>query len=452
MATVTSGSTGLTNLFTQQDLTDIAAGTINVSNSTELKVTATDGVVYTFTGTGFGNVSNGVPHSGTITGLTITKSGNTALTETGLNLSVATAVNEITGDNADGLNKSLFNHKDTFVGTNITSGFLIFSGLGGNDTFDMRAVSTAHYYNLSGGAGDDVFNLGASYSSNDIAVDGGSGNDLLILDGDYHANLNFGNIFNIETVKLEPGHNYTTQMLGGVTKGHTITIDGTKLGTGDVMAINSAATSVVTGHLVLEGGHGNDILGGGQSSDTMSGNGGNDVITGANHDALNGGGGNDVLTAISGTLTMNGGSGADTMFGSTGDPELPDNAHVTFYYAQASDSTGANYDQIVDFNGKRDHFSLPDAITSVGAASKTIDPNDIHAPTPDQLAAASGVGAHEALVLSVKDLNHHVFATYLVVDLNGTAGYQSGSDLLINISNPHSMSGLTTASFIEHGI
>ena len=452
MATITWGSIALTNIFSQQDLTDIAAGTINVSNSTELKVTATDGVVYTFTGTGFGNVSNGVPHSGTITGITVVKSGSTALTETGLSVSVATVVNEITSDNADALNKTLYNHRDTFVGNNAT-GQIVFSGLGGNDTFDMRAVATGHGYNLYGGAGDDVLNLGASFSNAPGTIDGGTGNDLLILDGDYHANLNFESIANIETVKLEPGHNYTVQMLGGVTKGHTITIDGTKLGTGDVMSINGSGASIVTGHLVLEGGYGNDILGGGgHASDTITGNAGNDQLTGENGDVLSGGAGNDLLIAITGTLTLNGGSGADQMFGSTGDPELPDNAHVTFYYAKASDSTGANYDTITDFNGTRDHFSLPTQVTGIGATARAIDPNDIHAPTPDQLAASVGLSSHEAVVLTVKDLNHHVIGTFLVVDMNGVAGYQSGSDLLINISHPHSMSGLTTASFIDHGV
>ena len=66
------------------------------------------------------------------------------------------------------------------------------------------------------------------------------------------------------------------------------------------------------------------------------------------------------------------------------------------------------------------------------------------------LATAIGsgqLGAHDAVLYDPNrgDLHGHLF---LVVDLNGVAGYQAGQDLVIDITGAANIGSLTTGNFI----
>jgi Ca2+-binding RTX toxin-like protein len=133
----------------------------------------------------------------------------------------------------------------------------------------------------------------------------------------------------------------------------------------------------------------------------------NAIVGGAKGDILKGAGGADTLT---------GGDGADH-----------------FVYGAANESSGATYDTITDFDASKDKIDTTIAVAAVDSAINT---------------GALSIGSFDAnlaLVLDAAHLaKHHavVFTAdsgtlagdhFLVVDINGTAGYQSGGDLVIQL-------------------
>jgi Ca2+-binding RTX toxin-like protein len=165
-------------------------------------------------------------------------------------------------------------------------------------------------------------------------------------------------------------------------------------------ALNFSAASA-TGSVVVSGGAGNDTLTGGAAIDTLTGN--------AGDDRLRGGGTHDVLS---------GGAGTDT-----------------FVYGAASDSTSIAFDSVIAANFSEDKFDVTVAIThietpvsgSVSNTSAQIFDNNIAS------AVNATFGAGEAILLTANagTLNGHKF---LIIDLNGTAGYQAGGDLVIDVT------------------
>ena len=272
----------------------------------------------------------------------------------------------------------------TFNGAAETDGaFLIFGGQG-ND-------------NLTGGQKDDAFYFGPNaYSAADVVNGGPGNNDQLGLDGNYGA---FGpaftlgvNITNVETIVLLPGpagspnsFNITTSDVL-VPGGQTMTIYGLQVATD----ITFDGSHELNGAFRIFGGSGNDIL---------TGSSGNDFIFG--------GGGGDRLT---------GGPGSDN-----------------FYYDDASQSTSVNYDRIIGFDKSVDTIDLPFAVTgSLASSSGALSTNMFDV----QLGAAfAGLASHQAGLFTATsgDLAGH---TFLVIDADGNAGYQAGSDYVIEMVTP----------------
>ena len=163
---------------------------------------------------------------------------------------------------------------------------------------------------------------------------------------------------------------------------------------------------------------------------------GKDTLTGsAKADVLEGFGGND---------TLKGGGGADTLDGGDG--------HDTFVYAKASDSTSTKFDTIdgIDFNNSdstSDTLKLPSAVDAID--SEITKGKLTTAKFDAQLAkavSASHLGAHDAVLFDPSSGGEkHQF--FLVVDLNGTAGYQAGQDLVIHLTDAMNTSDLGTSDF-----
>jgi hypothetical protein len=90
-----------------------------------------------------------------------------------------------------------------------------------------------------------------------------------------------------------------------------------------------------------------------------------------------------------------------------------------------------NYDTVVGFQASMDAFDLmgvsdvDTAITSGTLSTATFDTN--------LAAAMSGLQANHA-VLFTANAGTLSGATFLVVDQNSTAGYQSGSDLVMRVN------------------
>jgi Ca2+-binding RTX toxin-like protein len=174
----------------------------------------------------------------------------------------------------------------------------------------------------------------------------------------------------------------------------------------------------------ITAGSGDDSLTTGGGADTLYGFSGNDV--------LNGGAGDDVLTGGAGTDTMTGGAG-----------------HDQFVYQFVSDTTGPGYDTIIGFDPTQDTFSVPLVVKAIDPAvatgslsTATFDADLAAALTSAKLHAGDAV----LFTASAGSLAGH---TFLVVDVNGVAGYQAEQDAVIQLQGAVNLSSLSTANFHE---
>src|SRR6185503_9651683 len=111
-------------------------------------------------------------------------------------------------------------------------------------------------------------------------------------------------------------------------------------------------------------------------------------------------------------------------------------AGMDFYdYNGASDSTGAHFDTITDFTD--DEFIDLPVTLDVNTFNADVNAGALSNATFDaDMAAAIGAAQLRAnsAVLFRPDSGEHVGKTFLVVDGNGTAGYQAGEDFIVAIT------------------
>ncbi len=273
------------------------------------------------------------------------------------------------------------------------------------------------------GAGNDTITLGANLDTAD-SIDGGSGNDTVILNGDYAAGFTFNaaNLQSVETLILQTGHGYTLATIdANVAAGQRLTVNGSALSASNVLSFDGTAEA--DGKFTLTGGGAADLLVGGAGSDILNG--------GAGNDTLKGGAGND---------TISGGAGGDTILTGTG--------HDVLSYAAVSETNGTPCDLLMDFDAANDKFDLPVAVSGIDAMVTTgaLSAASFKADLKIDLGAAKLASGHAVLfTASTGDLAGH---TYLVVDANGTAGYQPSLDYVIEIAGTSNLSALSTADFI----
>jgi len=298
---------------------------------------------------------------------------------------------------------------DTLVGT---SGANVLDGRGGNDMLDASAGGND---TVLGGDGNDTILFGAKFTAAD-SVDGGDGNDTLVLKGDYSAGVIFGaqTLSNVETILLTAGHSYGLTINDAtVGSGATLHVDGSALHSGDALVFDGGAES--DGRFAISGGAGADILTGGAQSDSLYSGGGNDI--------LRGGGGGDQLK---------GGGGADL-----------------YLYGGVSESTGAGFDTIIGFDFQSgDRFDLPGAVTAIDSAVNGGALSYIAFDSDLSTALGSAHLAAGHAVLFTPDSGELAGDTFLVVDANGQAGYQSQADFVFLLSAPQNLESLGASDFI----
>lgn len=161
------------------------------------------------------------------------------------------------------------------------------------------------------------------------------------------------------------------------------------------------------------------------ASDVFSGK---DKIVGSRHDDhvrgffgadhINGGKGDDLIGGDAGADTLAGGAGADQ-----------------FLYNEASDSTGALFDAVTDFDAGADTFGLTKVISAVEDPihNGTLSRNHFNEDLAAQI-GASDLGIGHAVLFDVNDGGRYDGHTFLVVNWNGTAGYQANADLVIDVT------------------
>ncbi|HEY1707082.1 MAG TPA: hypothetical protein VGG10_02365 [Rhizomicrobium sp.] len=200
----------------------------------------------------------------------------------------------------------------TFTGTKGNDNF---TGTSGGDTFDL---SQGGNDTANGAGGNDVFIMGGALNADDH-LDGGTGNDTVVLDGNYSTRVAFNatTMVNVETLKLTATFDYRFATSDAtVAAGGTLVVDGSSLGTSDVLSLNGSRET--NGVFHVTGGAGADAFIDGAGNDVFAGGAGNDLVylSSGGHDTVQGGDGNDTIK-IGGTLNasdkIDGGAGTDVV-------------------------------------------------------------------------------------------------------------------------------------------
>ncbi|MES2337247.1 MAG: ELWxxDGT repeat protein [Pseudomonadota bacterium] len=245
---------------------------------------------------------------------------------------------------------------------------------------------------IVGGSGDDGFFFGpGKFDPTVDRVNGGAGtNDQLALDGDYTLTLDGTAIQNVEVIVLLEGPAFNKNDFN-------LTLADSFVPTGETRTINGALTSA---SMIVNGSgetNGNLILTGGRAADT--------------------------LTSGSGADVLFGGLGGDTLAGGTG-------ADI-FRYTNVAQSTSTGYDRITDFVYGTDTIDLPGTHDSyVRLQTGSLSTATFDANLQSLMSGVLVAGGAVVFTASAGTLSG---ATFVVVDDNGIAGYQAGSDYVIRI-------------------
>lgn len=298
-------------------------------------------------------------------------------------------------------------YKDVLTGNdgnNVLNGLVgtdTLIGNGGDDTLIMLGGGRAI---IDGGSGNDLIQLntydaavyGNAFNSM-TEVNGGTGYDTLEITRAPVMTFTANSVRNIEHFIVEDGYSYNfTSVDGTVSAGARMWVDGSALTGARSLRFNGSAET--NGAFDFTGGAYRDTFIGGAGADTFDGGGQKDVLTG--------------------------GAGADT-----------------FIYEGSTDSLFSYRDQITDFNTAADTFQMDVAVTGVDA---TVSGSVSSAA--DLAALVSGhLGASHAILVTVTG---GTFAgqTLLVVDANNSAGFQSSTDYVMDVTGI--TGSLTVSDFI----
>jgi Ca2+-binding RTX toxin-like protein len=171
----------------------------------------------------------------------------------------------------------------------------------------------------------------------------------------------------------------------------------------------------------LQGSQANDVLFGTHAANQLFGAGG--------ADEMHGGRGDDLLS---------GSSAADNLFGGKGSD--------VFRYGLASGSSGAAHDTIGDFKGGVDSFLVTAAVTGVDPSVKGASVSSGSFDADLAAAVAGNMGASHAIIVR-PDAGEYAGTKLLVVDINGSAAYEAGADLVIDVSGGTHLGALDAPSF-----
>jgi len=277
----------------------------------------------------------------------------------------------------------------TFNGGGENNGsFQVLTGAGddtltGGSQADTFDMTQGGHDIVHGGGGADTIDYGATFGDLDT-VDGGTGSDVLELDGDYSAAMSLFQVSSVERIALGAGHDYDFATdPANAASGQTMTIDASALGAADHLTIDASSYNA------------------------------------------------------NATLVIESGAGADTFTAGVGQD---------IYDYEGLALSGATRDTItnIDFtSGDKIQFH---AVTGIDTAVTTGALNQ--ASFDADLAAAIGSGQLAAghAVEFTADSGDESGHTFLIIDGNGAAGYQAGSDLVIELVTP--ANAPTTANFI----
>jgi hypothetical protein len=273
-------------------------------------------------------------------------------------------------------------------------------------TIDALA-ETDGYLDVIGSAGaTDYVAIGSEAVLAGSHIDGGAGtSDALYITGDFSDGFTFSDdtMKNIESLRLGGGHSYDLT-IGDANVGNLgLSVDPGALGKTDKLIFDGSAVT-----------HGGIQFFTGAGADTLIGS--------AVHDLFwLSGGGND---------TVEGGGGADTF------TQIQLGARLTFVYEAVSDSTGKNFDTL--WTNGDDFFKISSFATLPTAYDPDVLGGTLSVQNFDSdLEAAIGadqLGAHHVVLFKPNFFTYSGHA-FMIVDVNGIAGYQAQQDLVIEVTN-----------------
>lgn len=264
---------------------------------------------------------------------------------------------------------------------------------------DLSAATTATF-SVNVGAGDDTIRFGSNFTVTDT-IHGNSGDDTLVLNGSYGGQLVLdSHLSGVETLAFEAGfYNVrpTTDIAGS---GGTVTVDGSALTSGDTLVF--IGNSTTNTHYAFVVGGGSQTLNGGNLSDDF-----------------------DLSAGTSGqTITVKGAGGADTFTAGA--------AADSFVYDATGQSIGTAFDTISGLDFDHDNFDLTFALTggvsgvNANGASGTLD--------GDLGSAGSFLAAHGAILVDFVGGGDFSGRSFLVIDMDNSAGYTAGTDYVIEVT------------------
>ncbi|HEX2590621.1 MAG TPA: bluetail domain-containing putative surface protein [Rhizomicrobium sp.] len=317
------------------------------------------------------------------------------------------------------------------------------TGGAGDDSFDISAGGAD---TVNGGNGNDTISIASANSIlTGMHLNGDAGFDILQIGGDLFstATLQQAQLNGIEEIVLTGDWLDTTKLTTtdtAVAAGASLQVDASAFqGTFDFdgSAETNGKFNLTLGSGVggITTGAGDDIVNGllAKSDSYYNGMGGNDTITGGyGRDTLIGGSGNDVLQGSYAGDVITGGSGSDTFRYTT--------------LLEAYDNAGS-VETITDFDAASDKFDLWFSVTGINS---TVSLAVLNAQTMQATLANALNAAHLGLdhAVLVKATAGDMAGTYLVVDGNGTAGYQANNELLFDITGATHLSNLSLSDFI----
>lgn len=295
-----------------------------------------------------------------------------------------------------------------------------FTGGGGSDYFDLShgGADTA-----TGGDGDDTFYMGAALTSADSINGAGSAIlNILELAGDYTAGnaLTISSAFvtHIDDIQLDDGFSYHLTLSAGLGVGQ---VSGGAINAGHSMYVDGSALTTTLG---FSGGGGDDTLIGGSAIDVIIDGGGDNTITGN-------GSGDQIAIGSNCTLVYNAQSDSHVSGSPLGADQISNcdlSANVVFDVSTVTGITGgvSGVDPAVTTGTLNNSASFATNLEAAIDNTKLLA-HDAVLFTPDA-GTAAGTGY-----------------SYLIVDVNGTAGFQHGSDIVIELFQPAGT--LTAANF-----
>lgn len=314
----------------------------------------------------------------------------------------------------------------------------------GNDNFGARAADYIY-----GGDGNDTATLNPPNNdgtANVRYVDMGDGDDAVTLPGagmiDIATTLLGGT--GIDTLTINSGAIINLPTLDVSTWGFEKIASALVNGTDADNDFDFSSIHVVTSNpnFGLNGLGGDDTLRGViDAKNILVGGEGNDTLTGGRTvDTLIGGDGRDTLLGARGADQLDGGLGKDRLNGSL-DNDI-------FIYHSAAESTSFAHDILIALDARGDKIDaplLPTAIDTVIVGGQ-LDKATLNV---DMAAAvnAGTLGVQHA-VLFTPDSGSYAGKTFILMDANGTAGYQEGADYVFELATPVNLDHFSVNTFI----